>query len=133
MIEYSATASRKTVVESSALVGQSPATVPASVVANGATPPSGLEAATDESKRTKRRRLPNHQIKDSSSPILMITKPLPRVLIIHCGGTLGMDPEASYETDNEGVHLKAGTGGSYRGLRPGDMLDNLFRSGQRSG
>ena len=44
----------------------------------------------------------------------MVTRPLPRVLILHTGGTLGMDPMASFEAEEQGeLHLKAGTGGVY--------------------
>lgn len=62
-------------------------------------------------------------------PTVIVAKPLPRVLILHTGGTLGMDVEQSYEIDpvEGGMHLKRGTGGSYGGLRPGDMLSNLFQ------
>lgn len=49
-------------------------------------------------------------------PLLYVTKPLPRVLLLHTGGTLGMDPEESYESSAEGdVKLKSGTGGKYSG------------------
>ncbi len=57
-------------------------------------------------------------------PLLMVSRPLPRVLCLHTGGTLGMDAEQSYEPDGvDGhVHLKPGTGGSFSpagALRPG--------------
>eukprot|EP01023_Acetabularia_acetabulum_P028099 TRINITY_DN2655_c0_g1_i2.p1 TRINITY_DN2655_c0_g1~~TRINITY_DN2655_c0_g1_i2.p1 ORF type:complete len:508 (+),score=64.53 TRINITY_DN2655_c0_g1_i2:152-1525(+) len=59
-------------------------------------------------------------------PIMYVTKPLPSVLVVHTGGTLGMDPGQSYENDDEGLHLKRGTGGTYKGsLMPGDLLSNL--------
>jgi hypothetical protein len=48
--------------------------------------------------------------------------PLPKVLVIHTGGTLGMDADLSYEVDKEGhQHLKHGTGGTYTkaALKPG--------------
>lgn len=59
----------------------------------------------------------------SAGPILVVTKPLPRVLLIHTGGTLGMDPAASFEPDEDGhMVLKEGTGGSFKGgLRPGEL------------
>eukprot|EP01025_Chloroclados_australasicus_P069856 TRINITY_DN992_c0_g3_i1.p1 TRINITY_DN992_c0_g3~~TRINITY_DN992_c0_g3_i1.p1 ORF type:complete len:439 (-),score=38.21 TRINITY_DN992_c0_g3_i1:995-2239(-) len=64
--------------------------------------------------------------KIQEGPIMYVTKPLPSVLLIHTGGTLGMDPSQSYENDEEGLHLKHGTGGSYKGsLQPGDLLSNL--------
>lgn len=58
----------------------------------------------------------------------MVVQPLPRVLLLHTGGTLGMDPDASYDMDGEGhMVLKPATGGRYeRGLRPGNMLENLL-------
>ena len=53
-----------------------------------------------------------------SGPTLYVTRPLPKVLLIHTGGTLGMDPETSFEQTCEGeLVLKPGTGGSYGGLR----------------
>lgn len=65
------------------------------------------------------------------TPQLVVTKPLPRVLMLHTGGTLGMDPAASFEADRKGVHLKSGTGGVYAGsrgsgLRPGALLQNVL-------
>ncbi|CAK0783848.1 hypothetical protein CVIRNUC_007048 [Coccomyxa viridis] len=64
-------------------------------------------------------------------PVMMVSKPLPRCLLIHTGGTLGMDPNASYESDilDGPMHLKRGTGGSFSpaaALRPGTMLDQLL-------
>lgn len=69
----------------------------------------------------------------------MVSRPLPRVLILHTGGTLGMDVAASY-VDTGGAHpeLKQGTGGEYLpvvagnggagggGLAPGSMLSSLL-------
>lgn len=64
---------------------------------------------------------------DPASPLIMVTKPLPRVLLIHTGGTLGMDPEASFESDEGDLHLAEGTGGTYKqGLQPGQMLGDLL-------
>lgn len=37
-----------------------------------------------------------------AGPTVLIARPLPRVLLIHCGGTLGMDAQASYTQDVEG-------------------------------
>lgn len=50
-----------------------------------------------------------------------MTRPLPRVLLLHTGGTLGMDPDASFAPDEGGqVSLRRGTGGTYQGgLKPG--------------
>lgn len=66
----------------------------------------------------------------AASPIVLIAKPLARVLLLHTGGTLGMDSHASYEEDAEGhAHLVPGTGGKYpaqRSLKPGNMLNNLL-------
>lgn len=36
------------------------------------------------------------------APVVLIARPLPRVLLVHCGGTLGMDAAASFELDLEG-------------------------------
>ncbi|GLC35534.1 hypothetical protein PLESTB_000197200 [Pleodorina starrii] len=58
-----------------------------------------------------------------------VTKPLPRVLFLHTGGTLGMDPEEAFEED-EGHNLRVRAGateGAYKGtLRPGEMLSSLL-------
>jgi L-asparaginase type I len=58
-----------------------------------------------------------------------VTRPLPRVLVVHTGGTLGMDPGQSYHIDASGKPvLAAGTGGKYSGgLRPGTMLKSLLK------
>ncbi len=52
-----------------------------------------------------------------------VTRPLPHVLVVHTGGTLGMDPGVSYSLDSNGKPvLAAGTGGTYSGgLRPGGV------------
>ncbi|PSC69818.1 L-asparaginase 1 [Micractinium conductrix] len=67
------------------------------------------------------------------APIVLVARPLPRVLLLHCGGTMGMDAAASYVQDVEGhMVLKQGTGGMYHkpgrseALRPGKMLGNLL-------
>jgi hypothetical protein len=57
-----------------------------------------------------------HEVQER--PLLVVTKPLPRVLIMHTGGTLGMDPQASYESGTKGVSLRRGTGGVYAGAPP---------------
>ena len=104
----------------------------------------------------------NSSAESNKGPLLMVTKPLPRVLMlhtgvltnrasvsvcrlslmaricqninepfgrafkctaylrqqhimVHTGGTLGMDPTASYEAAQKGVSLKRGTGGVYAG------------------
>lgn len=77
----------------------------------------------------------------SQGPVLFETRPLPRVLVLHTGGTLGMDPNASFihsssgdgpGSDGEGAastHLREGTGGVYRSvsqLQPGRMLSDLL-------
>ena len=49
----------------------------------------------------------------------MVPRPLPSVLIIHTGGTLGMDPVASFEPDVDGRDKLKG-GGTFKGtLGPG--------------
>lgn len=65
----------------------------------------------------------------ASGPFLHVSKPLPRVLLLHTGGTLGMDPDTSYnEIEGEATHLKAGTGGHYKtGLQPGALLQDLLQ------
>ena len=65
-----------------------------------------------------------------AEPLLLVSRPLPAVLCLHTGGTLGMDPEASYEPDavDGHVHLKPGTGGSFSpkgALRPGQQPSTL--------
>lgn len=37
-----------------------------------------------------------------TGPLLTVTRPLPRVLLLHTGGTLGMDPDASFAADAAG-------------------------------
>ncbi|KAL3147958.1 hypothetical protein ABBQ38_014253 [Trebouxia sp. C0009 RCD-2024] len=70
----------------------------------------------------KKRKLPAA----SHGPLIMVPRPLPSVLIIHTGGTLGMDPVASYEPDVDGRE-KLKRGGSFKGtLGPGDMLNDLL-------
>lgn len=68
--------------------------------------------------------------KSNTKNEVMVVKPLPRVLVLHTGGTLGMDADRSYEKEADGqIHLRQGTGGSYlssKGLRPGHMLGNLL-------
>lgn len=53
-------------------------------------------------------------------PHVATAQPLPHVLILHTGGTLGMDAAESFEVDPHDVPhqqpmLKRGTGGKYRG------------------
>lgn len=51
---------------------------------------------------------------------------LMRVLIVHCGGTFGMDVAESF--DNEG-HIRKGTGGTYRqGLKPSGLLADILKN-----
>jgi len=56
---------------------------------------------------------------------------LPKVLLLHTGGTLGMDAGSSFEVaDNEAApHLKKGTGGQYDGgLQPGEVLADIMEA-----
>eukprot|EP00899_Mesostigma_viride_P022167 jgi/Mesvir1/3134/Mv16306-RA.1 len=62
-----------------------------------------------------------------ASPIVMMSKPLPKVLLLHTGGTLGMDPEASFEQADGELHLRKGTGGHYPGLQPGKLLTDMLQ------
>ncbi|GLI61946.1 hypothetical protein VaNZ11_004507 [Volvox africanus] len=71
-------------------------------------------------------RTPSHR---PHSRLRTVTRPLPRVLFLHTGGTLGMDPEEAFEEDeSHNLRVRAGaTEGSYKGtLRPGEMLSSLL-------
>ncbi len=58
----------------------------------------------------------------TSGPIIMVPQPLPSVLIVHTGGTLGMDPITSYEPDVDGRDRLKG-GGTFKGtLGPGTLF-----------
>ncbi len=119
--------------------------VPADFSASGAT--SSLFSPTDEelelSSGGKELSLPSKADRvlapealrgmklTQSGPVLMVTRPLPRVLLLHTGGTLGMDPAASYDSlgGDGDVQLKEGTGGVYptaKQLQPGRMLADLL-------
>ena len=37
----------------------------------------------------------------SQAPLILVARPLPRVLLLHCGGTMGMDARESFEQDPE--------------------------------
>ena len=62
-------------------------------------------------------------------PIVYQTRPLPSVLVIHTGGTLGMSSqalEARVDLEGSPTVFKAGTGGDYtKPLQPGKLLLNL--------
>eukprot|EP00951_Prasinocladus_malaysianus_P030233 scaffold283591_cov44-Prasinocladus_malaysianus.AAC.1 len=76
-----------------------------------------------------RLRLSQDEVPESpiqESPMLYVTKPLPRVLVLHTGGTLGMDPESSYETGVDGTQLKTGTGGNYGGLNHNMRMRSIY-------
>lgn len=64
----------------------------------------------------------------TESPTIVVARQLPRVLLLHTGGTLGMEPEQSFELDQLGhLALKQGTGGVYsKQLRPGSMLGSIL-------
>lgn len=72
-------------------------------------------------------RAPSNRFVPEEAPVIMVPKPLPRVLLVHTGGTLGMDAESSFTKDDTGhVHVRPGTGGNYvSGLQPGRMLSNI--------
>lgn len=40
--------------------------------------------------------------KTGPAPLILVARPLPRVLLVHCGGTMGMDAQASFVQDVEG-------------------------------
>ena len=65
----------------------------------------------------------------SHRPIVYQTRPLPSVLVLHTGGTLGMSSQALEARDDlEGspTVFKEGTGGDYtKTLQPGKLLLNL--------
>ncbi|GAX86245.1 hypothetical protein CEUSTIGMA_g13657.t1, partial [Chlamydomonas eustigma] len=65
----------------------------------------------------------------SEGLVTVVTKPLPKVLILHTGGTLGMDVESFEEAENIHVKLRHGVGSSSYagGLKPGSMLGNLLQ------
>lgn len=61
-------------------------------------------------------------------PIVYQTRPLPSVLVLHTGGTLGMSTKAFEEPEElQGAAVfKSGTGGDYtKTLQPGKLLLNL--------
>jgi L-asparaginase len=65
----------------------------------------------------------------ADSPTIVV-RHLPRVLLIHTGGTLGMQAEESYTLDSQGhLALREGTGGVYKkqeALRPGNLLGSIL-------
>ena len=64
----------------------------------------------------------------SHRPIIYQTRPLPSVLILHTGGTLGMSTEAFEEPEDlQGATVfKSGTGSDYtKALQPGRLLLDL--------
>ena len=62
-------------------------------------------------------------------PIIYQTRPLPSVLIIHTGGTLGMSADA-FEEAEDAIVFKPGTGGDYtKTLMPGKLLLDIVTVG----
>ena len=59
---------------------------------------------------------------------LFVRRSRPKVLILHTGGTLGMNPDESFDAEADGsVHIKEGTGGVYApGLQGGAVLQDLL-------
>ena len=59
---------------------------------------------------------------------LYVRRSRPRVLMLHTGGTLGMNPIESFDAEADGsVHIKEGTGGVYApGLQGGTVLQDLL-------
>lgn len=88
--------------------------------------PSATDSKMDTVVRPKRRK---SKTSSPSKPADFCTvRPtwpaLKRVLIVHCGGTFGMDTELSFDTTGQ---LKSGTGGNYsRALRPGKLLGDIL-------
>ncbi|KAL4858677.1 L-asparaginase 1 [Chlorella vulgaris] len=66
----------------------------------------------------------------AQAPVVLIARPLPRVLLLHCGGTMGMDAGESFEQDLDGHQvLKRASGGRYipaQALKPGSMLGEVL-------
>jgi len=102
-------------------------------------PANSLSAQTQTIRHTKYKNSENEMVVTIESgrgssfmshSELLIMRPLPRVLIIHTGGTLGMDPTTSYTMDDgetNNVHLREGTGGHYEAaLKPEQVLHNLL-------
>lgn len=114
---------------SSMLVAAAPSSSPAAGAALAA-PGPGSALVTAATLQQQQQQAPGGTSVHAAGPILMVTRPLPRVLLLHTGGTLGMDPHASYEAgDESGLHLKEGTGGVYpvaNQLQPGRMLADLL-------
>lgn len=82
-----------------------------------------VSSGRQKAREQKKRKL---QAASHAGPMIMVPRPLPSVLIIHTGGTLGMDPVASFEPDVDGRE-KLKRGGSFKGtLGPGDMLNDLL-------
>ncbi|KAK3235061.1 hypothetical protein CYMTET_54719 [Cymbomonas tetramitiformis] len=85
------------------------------------------ETLAPRAKKKTRTATKKPESTEAQAPLLMVTKPLPRVLLLHTGGTLGMDPTASYDLKEGDYNLKEGTGGSYKAaLQPGQLLADLF-------
>jgi hypothetical protein len=87
-------------------------------VAEAPPSPNGTEGSKSQPRKLRRKPIVKESSEPLESPLIMVTKPLPRVLMLHTGGTLGMDPAASYEAGEKGVSLRRGTGGVYAGHRP---------------
>lgn len=91
-----------------------------------------LEGSSSAAVRPAKRAPSPTRHESGRGPHILVAKPLPRVLLLHCGGTLGMDAGASYQEDPEGhLVLREGTGGCYlktseAALRPPAMLSNLL-------
>ena len=87
---------------------------------------SPLETANDDDEAGPPPPPPPPQLLRSITPPRPL---LPRVLVLHTGGTLGMDVSTSFvesSTRDSHVDLVAGTGGNYPSLRPGTMLSQLL-------
>lgn len=87
---------------------------------------SGPIVETVATRVLRRESQPSALQRSVAKPVL-VARPLPKVLLLHTGGTLGMDAEKSFEMDVDGHRiLKAGTGGLYqKQLRPGSLLNNV--------
>lgn len=99
-------------------VGQgSAAAIPS---ANGS-PLKGAGGSAERAQSGTKASTPRSSAASQSQPqqLRSVTKQLPRVLVMHTGGTLGMDPSASFEATPKGTRsLRPGTGGVYAGAPP---------------
>ena len=86
------------------------------------------QAVSTKKRNTERKKRSETTSKSGFTPAFCTVRPtwpaLKRVLVVHCGGTFGMDVESSFDAAGQ---LRPGTGGSYRrSLRPGKLLGDIL-------